>query len=166
MKENLTYEMNKYKAEKELEDFFIMVYERANTYFLSDYLENELVDHISDDFEAQRLLAIYSDKKEQCKKFGIDIHEVSMNVSEKWILENDTESWLHTFGSGHMDKEFVLEFNQKSYPGVKSKIENIHYFRDSNGFTPIHLKKIIGLEVGQHWDVLNTHWGIKVIRTK
>lgn len=57
----------------------------TNTYFLSDYVESELGDYLESVDEFNHFIKQLDKLKVDCKKYGLDIHEISQEVATPFI---------------------------------------------------------------------------------
>jgi hypothetical protein len=66
--------------------YFQSLISRTNTYFLSDYVESELGDYLENFTNEYNDFIKQLDKlKVDCKKYGLDIHEISQEVAVPFI---------------------------------------------------------------------------------
>ncbi len=72
-----------YEVGNDTKEFFELLIKLTGTYFLSDYVEN-ISDHLTEE-ETKALVKKRDDLKSECEKVGLDIHDISISVGQKFL---------------------------------------------------------------------------------
>ncbi len=78
---------NKDIIQEDCIEFFNMLIELTATYFLSDYVEDV---REYNELGVERCNSIISQRdilKKQCEDFGLDFHQISIQVAEKFLIK-------------------------------------------------------------------------------
>ena len=87
----LTEEQIKQEADEKLDTYratvkyFQSLISRTNTYFLSDYVVSEIPEYLDDVDEFNHFIKQLDKLKVDCKKYDLDIHEISQEVAVPFI---------------------------------------------------------------------------------
>lgn len=69
--------------------FYRNVFDRCDTYFLSDYLEYEIDDHVGDD--AEGICIQHMSFRIIAEAIGVDIHNISQEVAQEFLNASELE---------------------------------------------------------------------------
>ena len=97
-------------CESNLRKFYQNIFDKMGTYYLSDYLLQEIGEQVPEemsDADFVKLKKTYNNLLSQCSKNGIDAHEISQQEAIKWIENNDLDQFAK--GGG------VRKINDREY---------------------------------------------------